>query len=232
MVKKVLTLTLVLVMVMGLCTTAFAAETDENIGRVTNMTMDEVVAYLENRGSTIDEAFVDLCIAIINLKDDGMTNADILFQVASAPTTYSLYDTWGKLTDSEKLLVVTYPKEAVVIQSNATTASSSTKSIYGANGNGDESDAYRHGYWNALNARDVGKTVAEAFATAHEDISDKELQKISNGFYGWQHRSMDLHNNEVGRGVVSWTDIFTSDGTLSSRIREQIKKGNMVILVK
>lgn len=232
MLKKVLTFTLALVMVMGLCTTAFAAETDENVGRVTNMTMDEVVAYLENRGSTIDEAFVDLCNAIIDLKDDGMSNADILSQIASAPTTYSLYDTWGKLTDSEKSLVVTYPKEAVVIQSNATTASSSTKSIYGDNGNGDESDAYRHGYWNALNARDVGKTVAEAFATAHEDVSDEELQKIYNGFYGWQHRSMDLHNNEVGRGVVSWTDIFTSDSTLSSRILEQIEKGNMVILVK
>jgi len=52
------------------------------------------------------------------------------------------------------------------------------------------------------------------------------------GYYGWQLRSMDLHNNEVGRGVVSWTDILTSDSTLSSRILEQIKKGNMVILVK
>lgn len=68
------------------------------------------------------------------------------------------------------MLVVTYPKEALTIQSNATTASSSTASIYGYNGNGDASDAYRHGYWNALNARDVGKTIAEKFATAHEDV--------------------------------------------------------------
>ncbi|MCC8153568.1 MAG: hypothetical protein LIP01_04765 [Tannerellaceae bacterium] len=229
--RKIFALLFALVMLLTMTTTAFAAETDMDSGRISGMTMDEVIAYLESRGSVVDESFADLCSAIIELKTDGMSNEAIISQIESAPTTYSLYDTWGRLTDSEKLLVVTYPTEALAVQSNATTASSSTSSIYGYNGNGDVTDAYRHGYWNALNARDVGKTIAEAFATAHEDVSDEELQKISNGFYGWQHRSMDLHNNEVGRGVVSWYDIFTSDSTLSDRILEQIQKGNMVILV-
>ena len=230
--KKLLCLLLALIMVLAMSTTAFAAEADMDSGRISDMTMDEVIAYLESRESMVDESFVDICRAIVELKDDGMSNEAILSQIESAPTTYSLYDTWGKLTDSEKLLVVTYPTEALAVQSNATTASSSTSSIYGYNGNGDVTDAYRHGYWNALNARDVGKTIAEKFATAHEDVSDEELQKDYNGFYGWQHRSMDLHNNEVGREVVSWYDIFASDSTLSDRILEQIEKGNMVILVE
>lgn len=229
--KKIFCLLLTLVMLLAMTTTAFAAETDMNSGRISDMTMDEVIAYLESRGSVVDESFADICRAIVELKDDGMSNEVIISQIESVPTTYSLYDTWGKLTDSEKLLVVTYPTEALAVQSNATTASSSTTSIYGYNGNGDVTDAYRHGYWNALNARDVGKTIAEEFATAHEDVSDEELQEITVGFYGWQHRSMDLHNNEVGRGVVSWYDFFTSDSTLSDRILEQIQKGNMVILV-
>lgn len=225
----------VLSMAMMLCvasTTAFAAETDMVSGRITGMTMDEVIAYFESRGSMVDESFADLCGAIVELKDNGISNEAIISQIESAPNTYSLYSTWGGLTDSEKLLVVTYPKEALAVRSNATMASSSTTSIYGYNGNGDVTDAYRHGYWNALNARDVGKTIAEAFATAHEDVSDEALHEMTAGFYGWQHRSMDLHNNEVGRGVVSWYDIFTSDSTLSDRILEQIQKGNMVILVK
>lgn len=161
-----------------------------------------------------------------------MSDSEILEEIEKVPSTYSLYNTWGHLTDSEKLLCVAYPKEALTIQSNSTKASTSTSDIYGSNGNGDVTDAYRHGYWNALSARDVGKTVAEEFATAHEDVSNEELNNVYNGFYGWEHRSMDLHNIEVGRNVVNWNDWFTSDSTMSSRIREQISKGNMVILVQ
>lgn len=223
------------VLALSMSITAFAASpaSTEN-GRIDGMTVSEVVTYLEESGGSVDDAFLDICESIIEMKDEGLSESQIMDAIAATPTPASMYDMWGKLTDSEKALVVTYPKEALAVQSNATKATNSTISTYGYNGNGDVSDAYRHGYWNALNARDVGSTIAEKFATAHEDISNEEMNRYydSIGYYGWQLRSMDLHNNEVGRGVVSWTDVFTSDSTLSSRILEQIKKGNMVILVK
>lgn len=232
--KKILTMVTGSVLALSMSITAFAASPagTEN-GRIDGMTVSEVVTYLEESGGYVDDAFLDICESIIDMKDEGLSESQIMDAIAATPAPTSMYDMWGKLTDSEKALVVTYPKEALAIQSNATKATNSTISTYGYNGNGDVSDAYRHGYWNALNARDVGSTIAEKFATAHEDISNEEMNKYYDiGYYGWQLRSMDLHNNEVGRGVVSWTDVFTSDSILSSRILEQIKKGNMVILVK
>ena len=229
--RRLVSLIIVSALVLCMNITAFAAEGD-SVGQISDMTISEVVSYLESKGRIVDDSFVAICEEIVTLKEEGVSQTQILSEIGNMPSTYSLYDTWGKLTDSEKALCITHPTEAIAIQSNATEASSSTEEIYGYNGNGDTTDAYRHGYWNALNARDVGETIAEAFATAHEDVSDEELNKVSNGFYGWEHRSMDLHNNEVGRSVVNWNDWFTSDETMSSRILEQIEKGNMVILVK
>ncbi len=233
-IKKLLSMAVGATLALSMSITAFAAAPTNSEGRIADMTVSEVVTYLEENDGYVEEAFLNLCESIIDMKEEGFSESQILDTLASTPEPASMYETWGTLTASEKLLVVTYPKEALAIQSNATKATNSTISTYGYNGNGDVSDAYRHGYWNALNARDVGNTIAEKFATAHEDISDEEMNKFydSVGYYGWQLRSMDLHNNEVGRGVVSWTDILTSDSTLSSRILEQIKKGNMVILVK
>ncbi|NJB38207.1 DUF6973 domain-containing protein, partial [Croceivirga sp. JEA036] len=67
-------------------------------------------------------------------------------------------------------------------------------------------DAFRHAYFNALNAILLGVTLAKDLATAHEDKPapsnypnySKEVQ-------------MDLFNNEVGRNKRTWfTDGFNS----------------------
>lgn len=110
--------------------------------------------YIESGGS-VDDAFLGICESIIEMKDEGLSESQIMDAIAATPAPASMYDMWGKLTDSEKALVVTYPKEALAVQSNATKATNSTISTYGYNGNGDVSDAYRHGYWNALNARNT-----------------------------------------------------------------------------
>lgn len=214
--------------------TVFADTSAYSKGRIEDMTVSETVTYLEENDGYVEEHFLSLCESIIEMKESGFSESQIFDALAAIPEPVSLYDTWGRLTDSEKILVVRHPKEAIAVQSNASKATNSTISIYGYNGNGDVSDAYRHGYWNALNVRDVGYDIAKGFATAHEDISNEEMDTFydSIGFYGWQLRSMDLHNNKVGRDVVKWTDWFTSDSTFSDRILEQINKGNMMILVK
>ncbi|MDE7031071.1 MAG: hypothetical protein K2P63_14075 [Lachnospiraceae bacterium] len=232
-IKKILTIVTGSVLALSMTVTALAAspKSSEN-GFIAEMTLSEVVTYIEEGDGFVDDSFLNICESIIALKEKGFSESEILNAIEAKPMPASLYDKWGSLTDSEKALVVLYPTQALVIQSNAIKAMNSANSVYGHNGNGDVSDAYRHGYWNALNARDVGSGISEKFATAHEDISDEEMNTLYNGFYGWQHRSMDLHNNKVGREVVSWSDISTYDIVLSERIKEQIKKGNMVILVK
>lgn len=208
------------------------SEDNGNIA-IADMTIDEVKEYLEANGGEVDQKYFEDCKKIIVLQEDGYSTEEVVAKIDNShKKERSLYSQWGSLTSSEKALTAVYPKEALVIKSNASKAQSSTNTIYGGNYNGDKTDAYRHGYWNALNARDVGKTIAEKFATAHEDVSQADLNQKTAGFYGWEHKAMDLNNNEVGRSVVNATDVFTSDSTLSTRIQDKIAKGSMVILVK
>lgn len=72
-------------------------------------------------------------------------------------------------------------------------------SIY--NGKG---DAFRHAYFNGLNAILLGLPLAESLATAHED-------KPSAYFHDSKEKDMDLFNNQVGRDRSNWfQDGFSS----------------------
>ena len=86
-------------------------------------------------------------------------------------------------------------------------ATTQTERMFGYNGLGDRSDAFRHGIWNAEMTILIGKEKAELFATAHEDkdVTGNE----SDGYPKAAHKEMDLHNNIVGR------DIGESNNTLS-----------------
>lgn len=87
---------------------------------------------------------------------------------------------------------------------------------------GDASDGYRHAVWNALMTRDITRFWAKAYSTAHESgKSNKELEKkASDGYKEKLHRSMDLHNNEIGRNIINWYDtkINVSDNQLKKRV--------------
>ncbi|MDR1195292.1 MAG: hypothetical protein LBL00_02325 [Endomicrobium sp.] len=59
---------------------------------------------------------------------------------------------------------------------------------FGYNGHNDESDAFRHAYWNAEMVKELGESFAEEIATNHEIASANTKEK-----------EMDLHNNKIGR---------------------------------
>ena len=94
------------------------------------------------------------------------------------------------LTSEEKTLCSLYPKIALKILPNKKIAEQKTKNIMGHSGHNDKSDAFRHAYFNALNALYAGRYYANLFGEAHETNTplNKALEK-----------QMDLFNNSVGQ---------------------------------
>ena len=62
---------------------------------------------------------------------------------------------------------------------------------FGYSGHNDESDAFRHAYWNAEMVKEIGEFFAEEIATNHEMA-----------FSNTEEKEMDLHNNKIGREIA------------------------------
>ena len=109
---------------------------------------------------------------------------------------------WG-LTYAEWLLVILYPVEALKVNACKESTDNWTETFYPYWVDGDEGNAYRHTFWNALMASEIGVMLAQDFATAHENhgLTDAEYEAIimDDGFTALDHRQMDLHNNYMGR---------------------------------
>ncbi len=136
------------------------------------------------------------------------------------------YSTWTTLTTEEKVLIALDPKKALYTKYLTDDAYTYTKNKFGYNGLGDKSDGFRHGVWNALMTRDLGRSWAKSYATAHESgKSSAELEKkAQDGKKEKYHQKMDLHNNEVGRSVIKWydTSFNVSDKEVQNRIEKKL----------
>lgn len=146
----------------------------------------------------------------------------------------SVYDDWNRLTTAEKILVATDPVNAYFTTVARDNAYSLTQQHMGKNGLGDKSDAFRHAIWNALICRyTMDETWAYLITTAHEDKSQEELnQKDADGYYKWQHKNMDLHNNQKGRDCWHWYDhpTWTWDSHLVDRVKAKMNAGELTWL--
>lgn len=78
-------------------------------------------------------------------------------------------------------------------------------------------DAFRHCYWSALLARDLGAGNARSFTTAHENYSGNPPKE----------RAMDLHNNGVGIRIGS-SDTKATDGEFSVKFRAALNGGSLM----
>jgi len=77
-------------------------------------------------------------------------------------------------------------------------------------------DAFRHALWNALNAIDLGYSLAERLTTAHE-------QKPASYPYSYKENEMDLYNNRVGRNR---SDFFNQGfSSIEQSIQDAINTG-------
>jgi hypothetical protein len=88
------------------------------------------------------------------------------------------------------VLIFMHPVLAWRADADAALAKTKTKEFYlcgGTTWNYNNSDAFRHGYWNALMVRSIGYNMAQAFATANEPQPYGIIE------------DMDLVNNAIGR---------------------------------
>ena len=97
---------------------------------------------------------------------------------------------WRDLKEGEKAFVRAHPWAARAFATDRRIAEAETVARFGHNGSDDESDAFRHAYWNALMAFDRGEALARLLADAHEVLPSNDPAT-----------RMDLHNNAVGRRI-------------------------------
>jgi hypothetical protein len=130
---------------------------------------------------------------------------------------------WNRLNDREKNIIkwdVQFYK-VIDINSNADLATTMTISIYGMNGKGDKSDAFRHALWQALNVQDVGKSFTQKWSDAHEYSTP--AGEVRTDLY------MDIHNNDVGIEIGKNNPDATPE-ELSEIILNRIDKGDLLII--
>jgi hypothetical protein len=88
-------------------------------------------------------------------------------------------------------------------------------------------DAFRHAYWNALNARDIGADDAEPFATRHEtgsnamDANSPEFDPVA--------VQMDLFNNDVGRRIGA-ANLNATDDQLAEFVNQALANGGLQMI--
>jgi hypothetical protein len=90
---------------------------------------------------------------------------------------------------AEIALIIQYPLVALSINYNAGNAQDETVIRFGANGLNNQSDAFRHAYWQTLNTKSVGGYMAILFSTAHETSTPTQFELEKN---------MDIYNNLIG----------------------------------
>lgn len=110
------------------------------------------------------------------------------------------------LTPAEKTYLLTHPHHIGMIRGHAETALAEARRRFpGAGQHNGRGDAFRHCYWSALLARDIGANNARTFTTAHENYSSNPPGE----------REMDLHNNAVGIRIGA-ANASATDGQLAN----------------
>lgn len=129
--------------------------------------------------------------------------------------TASVYDQYKNLTPQEQQYFHSHPHHAFAIKESKEIAFSETRKRFGHNGHNDSSDAFRHCFWSAMLARDLGYQNALQFTNAHEADPRNPPQE----------KAMDLHNNSVGLsiGKVGGNNNQLSGSCMAALLNGQLK---------
>ena len=130
---------------------------------------------------------------------------------------------WNQLNNKEKNIVRWDPQfyKAFDIEKNANSAYSMTDATFGKQGKGDESDAFRHAFWQATNTQDVGEDFTRKWSDAHEYGTPSN--EVKTDLY------MDIHNNDVGIEIGKANPKATPE-ELRDIILDRISKGDLLII--
>jgi RHS repeat-associated protein len=135
-------------------------------------------------------------------------------------------------------LAVKHPFQAIAANKCREKAYKYAKQFYGEewNADGTMANAFKHAFWNALMADEMGEEMAKEFADAHEAVNSK-----SNDPNIIDHTNMDYANNELGRsikrekvthvifGFIRIT-VDESDEEFALRVKDIIEKEGLVII--
>ncbi len=121
------------------------------------------------------------------------------------------------LTDGEKDYVKSHPWNAAIISWNKEVAVDETVRRFGKNGHNDSSDAFRHCFWSALLARDIGAADAKEFTDLHESSPLNPIRE----------KTMDIHNNKIGISIGSKGG---SDGSISEACYKALTGGKLKVI--
>lgn len=122
-----------------------------------------------------------------------------------------------ELTPSERIHLILFPEQAAVIKRSAEHALRESKLRFRGSGRNTASDAFRHCFWSALLARDIGYASALRYTNAHEAFEGNlPAEKI-----------MDLHNNAVGLKIGR---LGGSDELLISKCISVLRSGKLKII--
>ncbi len=129
-------------------------------------------------------------------------------------------ENWSELTRDEKSYVLLHPWYADEIKENSRKALKKAQDLFGGgslhNGAG---DAFRHCYWSALLARDIGGDNAQQFTSAHESkLGNPKIEK-----------EMDLYNN--GKGIeIGRKNPNALDNVLANMCQNAVLKGELKVI--
>ena len=122
-----------------------------------------------------------------------------------------------------------HPLDALQVRNNAKKASTAAHNSNLPDARDGLQDAFRHAYWNALNARDIGALRAERFATIHEIGNTNEANNPNSFQYDPVAIEMDLFNNEIGRklGAAYYN---ATDEELAALVMQALANGELKII--
>jgi len=122
---------------------------------------------------------------------------------------------------SPQLTVVRAAYILTTLNKNKGLAEARTIEEFGGNGRNDESDAFRHALFNALNTQSFGKELAKELSDAHEAIDDPvELQNNKGEI------EMDVHNNTVGQEIGE-SNSDASFESIASKVKGALISGKL-----
>ncbi|MEB8861375.1 hypothetical protein P4H06_34685, partial [Bacillus cereus] len=135
---------------------------------------------------------------------------------------------FGTLTDAEVDLAKKNPFEFVTYGACSVLAKTTSEKYYTNStlyqGNG---DAFRHSFWNAALAKELGAIKGRDVGVARAKVWTDAHEQYSNGV----DKEMDLYNNEVGR-TIAYNNYSWSINQYSSHIRNEVANGSMVRIVE
>lgn len=144
-----------------------------------------------------------------------------------------------KLSSQKKCWVIFHPFKAkrayrISIAAQKTADSIAQTNLLDQDKNGGQVDAFRHAYWMATLAQEIGKNSAKNMGKAHEKGNYKYFKKnkLEDGSIPDKPSSkMDLFNNNIGITIFK-ENKNASNKELIVLILENINNGNLKVLKK